>query len=107
MKEVAALPIGEWEVDGWRIKTTQGAKGSDDRKVWVASPGGEFHLLSLAALGAITKAWYINEQLLYPRDGQRGGEMVMDFLRNCIDLGLIAAHRRGRFKREPQVRRVA
>jgi len=75
------LPIGEWEVNSWRIKMVQGAKGPGDRKVFVASPGGEQCLLTLASLGAIARAWYINEAIHYDRPGQRGGEMVLDFLR--------------------------
>jgi len=27
---------------------------------------------------------YLNEELLYPRPRFRGGEMLMDFLRDCI-----------------------
>lgn len=77
---VTPLPIGSWEVNGWRVRTEQGRKGPDDRKVWVASPGGEYCLLSLASLAVIARLWYVNEAIRYYKPTHRGGEMVLDFL---------------------------
>ena len=85
------LPIGEWEIDRWRVKVEQGKKHLQDRKVWVASLGGNYTLLSLSTLGAITTLWYYNEEILYPSPATggaaRGGEHVLDFLRDCVELG--------------------
>lgn len=105
-------PVAEWEIDGWRIKTTQGKKTDrhpDDRKVWVASPGGDYRLLTLASLGAITRLWVLNEELLYPSASNggsfRGGEMVMDFLRDCAVHGVESAAERN-YLRPPNIRRL-
>lgn len=84
-------PIGEWEVNRWRIRVEQGRKGPDDRRIWVASPGGAYSLLSLATLGAITRLWFRNEELLYPREWHEGGQRVLRFLTDCCDQGLVRA----------------
>ena len=89
---VTPLPIGSWEVNGWRVKTEQGEKASDDRKVWVASPGGDYCLLSLAALAVVARLWYVNEAILYYKPTHRGGEMVLDFVADvCRGMPLIEA----------------
>lgn len=95
------VPISEWEVDGLRIKTTQGTKldrHADDRKIWVAGPSGRFNLLSSPALGAVVVMFHRNEELLYPSAAtggfRRGGEMVMDNLRDCLDYGIVEAAKR-------------
>jgi hypothetical protein len=81
-------PPGEWEVSRWRIRVEQGRKGPDDRRIWVASPGGEYTLLTLATLGAITTLWFRNEQILYPPPRYLGGEKVLLFLADCCQFGL-------------------
>lgn len=104
------IPIGEWEIDGWRIKSEQGRKHPDDRKIWVASPGGAYCLLTLASLGAITTLWYYNEEVLYPSPLSgghfRGGEMVLDFLRDCVRDGVQMAAEKNQLK-TPTVRGAA
>jgi hypothetical protein len=98
-------PFGEWEVNRWRIRVEQGRKGPHDRRIWVASPGGEYTLLSLATLGAITALWFRNEALLYPAEWQEGGTRVLRFLSDCCGIGLrqaCAAHKLS----EPVVKRL-
>ncbi len=108
----SAFPTGEWEIDGWRVKVEQGRKvhmHRDDRKIWVASPGGNYRLLTLASLGVITSLWYRNEELLYPSPATggrfRGGEMVLDFLRDCVEVGIEKAAEKNNL-RPPRVRRL-
>lgn len=81
-----------WEVNGWRIRVTPGKKGPRDKRIWVAGPDGQFCLLSLASLGAITRLWYDNEERLYPRPAS-GGEFVLAFLRTCCESDLRTACR--------------
>jgi len=103
------LPVGEWEVDRWRVKVEQGKKHPQDRKVWVASPGGQYTLLSLSSLGVMTTLWYYNEEILYPRSvsggGPRGGEYVLDFLRSCVEIGFRESCREYKL-REPKARPI-
>lgn len=93
-----------WEVNGWRLRLDQGRKHADDIRIWVASPGGDFSLLTLASLGAITKLWYENEARLYPNGA--GGEYVLSFLRKCCTADLRTACREYKL-RDPQIERIA
>lgn len=92
-----------WVVNGWHIRLEQGRKGPDDVRIWVASPGGEDCLLSLAALGAITSLWYRNEDRLYPNGS--GGRYVLAFLECCCQSGLESACRIYKLK-APAIERV-
>jgi len=83
--------MAEWYVNNWGIKIEPGRKGPGDKRIWVASPGGEYCLLSLASLGAVTRLWYDNETRLYPNGS--GGEYVLAFLRDCCERDLRSACR--------------
>jgi hypothetical protein len=100
----AQLVPSAWKVNGWRIRLEQGRKGSDDIRIWVASPGGDDCLLSLAALGAVVSLWYRNEDRLYPTGS--GGRYVLAFLESCCQDGLVAACRQYRLG-APDVERMA
>ena len=94
----------KWRVNDWRIHLDQGHKeprGLDaqaeralqDIRIWVATPGGDYSLMSLASLGVIVGLWYRNENLLYPpSSGYKGGELVLEFLEDsCREGGIRAA----------------
>lgn len=93
-----------WLVNGWRIRLDKGRKGSGDVRIWVATPGGEDCLMSLAALGAVVSLWYRNEDRLYPKPAS-GGHYVLAFLEACCQEGLEHACRLYKLK-PPIVERV-
>ena len=80
-----------WLVDGWRIRLDKGRKAPGDVRIWVATPGGEECLMSLAAMGAIISLWYRNEDRLYPHGS--GGRYVLAFLEACCQDGIESACR--------------
>lgn len=80
-----------WELDGWRIRLEPGRKGEDDVRIWVGTPGGSECLMRLSTLGAIARLWYQNEERLYNKPWQEGGERVLRFLRDCCERDTVSA----------------
>lgn len=101
---MSAFVPSEWEVNGWRVRLDQGRKAPEDVRIWVASPGGDYSLLSLASLGVITRLWFDNEQRLY-QPPAKGGYYVLEFLQACCETDLRSACVAYRL-REPYIRRL-
>jgi len=95
----------EWLIDGWRVRLDKGRKGPGDVRIWVATPGGAYSLMRLAALGAIVSLWYRNEDRVYAEPAS-GGRYVLSFLEACCQPGGLRAACRLHMLRPPRVRRL-
>ena len=83
--------IQYFAVNDWRIRIEPGRKGPEDTRIGVATRGGEYSVMLLASLGAITSLWYQNEERLYPPPRFYGGKKVLYFLEECCTSDLRTA----------------
>ena len=77
-------------------KKGMGADGIPDQKIWVRLDRcrcGSRELLTLCDLGFAYVYWWDNEERLFPSfvKGYRGGDKVLQFLRDCRALGVEAS----------------
>jgi hypothetical protein len=75
----------EVTVDGLQFRVQRGRKGRQDLILQWLTPTRGWQTISMTAVALLVEFLHENEGRLYPFG--RGGEMVMDFLRDAVTNG--------------------
>lgn len=71
-----------------RLETVLGDKSLSDRIIWAVFETNEGAIVrwqaTLVELGEILRQFYQNETRIYPPPRYRGGEMLVEFLLECM-----------------------